>query len=198
MRVPSVFLALTTTLGVGLGVGALGGCGPVSATIISEGDFPVDTGDPDTDSDTDSDTDVDTDTDTDPPPPPIYGEWIGTRVIDFGRCDGELEEGGTLTDDPEAQGACPECELIYRIDVAPGSVCGVSVRSPAWRGVILDRRNAIIMNLVPTDRGWASEPLAEGIFERNDEIIVIDYEYRGQVGRSEFEAVGHVELLRTN
>ena len=33
---------------------------------------------------------------------------------------------------------------------------------------------------------------------RNDEIIVIDYEYRGQVGRSEFEAVGHVELLRTN
>jgi len=175
----------------------LAACGPVSATVI--GDNVSDT-DVDSDSDTDVDTDSDTDTDTDPdtdPPVPAYGEWIGSRFIDFGRCEGVLEEQGVLTDEPEANQACPECDAVYRVEVGPRQVCGVGVRSPVYRGVILGR-GAVIVNILPDDRGeWVAEELGQGSYERSPEVIVIGYDYDGEIGPTEFEVEGNVELLRT-
>ena len=177
-------------------------CGPTAASVITEPGVIDDTGDPDgdtdadTDVDTDTDTDVDTDTDTEPPDP-VYRLWEGSRSFDFGRCEADVFETGVLVEGGrELQQACPSCELFYELDVGPDRLCGIPVRTPAFRGLELGGRGSLtVWNLVITDNGWQSEVLATGFYDGNRERIELEYDYDGFVGRNPYEAEGEATLI---
>jgi hypothetical protein len=107
------------------------------------------------------------DTATEEPPIVIGNHWLGSRIVTFETCGGELIELGTNSVQEqlriEFELLCSSCTEFYEITVSPPTICSgqVSVATTIWRGVVLRSDNTLgIYNFSMQDQGTVVEEIA--------------------------------------
>ncbi|MEL6348356.1 MAG: hypothetical protein AAFV53_34920 [Myxococcota bacterium] len=120
--------------------------------------------------------------------------WVGQRTLLFeDGCEGLLEETGqevTREDGFEnIAAACPACNEVYQIRTTPDTVCGATVSSEIYRGII--REGAGLVTVVRLDQAggsWYSIALDDG---NRDELNQVEYEYSDTINRESGEVINY-------
>lgn len=117
--------------------------------------------------------------DTNPSEPlePDFVSWDGERVISYDGCEDTLFEEGLDYGDKDVveqiqDAGCPDCFVLFELDVGPDEVCGLDVSTTAYRSLAFDGERYTIWGI--TSRGELYE-LADDLELTDDLRLEYDY-----------------------
>lgn len=124
------------------------------------------------------DTGADTgDTGTTEPLEPDFVSWEGERLIAYDGCEETLYEDGWDYGDKDVveqiqDGGCPDCFVLFELEVGPDEVCGLDVSTTTYRSLAFDGDRYAIWGI--TSRGELYV-LAEDLELTDDLRLEYDY-----------------------